>query len=37
VLTTYEADVEAFGLLAARTKADYIGKLKLIEKAFAGG
>jgi integrase len=34
VLAAYEADEEAFGSLAERTKADYIGKLRLIEKSF---
>jgi Phage integrase family len=34
VLAAYEADVEAFGGLAERTKADYIGKLRLIERSF---
>jgi hypothetical protein len=32
VLAAYEADVEAFGGLAERTKADYNGKLRLIER-----
>ena len=34
VLAAYEADVEAFGGLAERTKVDYIGKLRLIERSF---
>jgi hypothetical protein len=34
VLAAYEADVEAFGGLAERTKADDIGKLRLIERSF---
>jgi len=34
VLTQYEASEEAFGGLAERTKADYLGKIKLIRKEF---
>ena len=34
VLVAYESDVEAFGGLAERTKDDYLGKLRLIERSF---